>query len=215
MSEPIKVDIWSDVACPWCFIGKRRFEEAAARFDGEVEVEFHSYELSPDTPEDFPGTHRDYLVGRGFPAEQVDAMDARVGTIAESVGLHYDFAANRPTRTRRAHELIHLAKAHGLQAAMKERLMQAYFERGEHVGRIDDLVRMAGEVGLDETQARTALETGAYAAAVDEDIEAARRIGVRGVPFFVVDGRYGISGAQEAETFLRVLDDVRDGRAAR
>ncbi|MBO9577980.1 MAG: DsbA family oxidoreductase [Microbacteriaceae bacterium] len=214
MAAPIKVDIWSDVACPWCFIGKRRFEAAVAAFDGEVEVEYHSYELAPDTPVDYPGTHRDYLVSRGFPAEQIGAMDARVSGIAESVGLHYDFEANHPTRTLKAHELIHFAKANGRQAEMKERLMQAYFERGEHVGRIDDLVRMAGEIGLDESDARAALEAGTYAADVQADIQVAREIGVRGVPFFVFDMRVGVSGAQETSTFLEVLGNVRAEAAA-
>lgn len=212
MSEPIKVDIWSDVACPWCFIGKRKFEAAVAAFDGDVEVEYHSYELAPDTPVDYPGTHRDYLVSRGFPPEQIGAMDARVGAIAESVGLHYDFEANHPTRTLKAHELLHFAKARGRQSEMKERLMQAYFERGEHVGRIDDLVRMAGEVGLDEVEARAALESGAFADAVQEDIAAAREIGVQGVPFFVIDWKYGVSGAQETATFLEVLGNVKQER---
>jgi len=214
MAEPIKVDIWSDIACPWCFIGKRRFEAAVADFDGEVEVVYHSYELAPDTPEDYEGTHHDYLVGRGFPAEQIGAMDERVSSIAESLGLHYDYAANRPTRTLKAHELLHFAKANGRQNAMKERLMQAYFERGEHVGRIDELVRMAGEVGLDEHAARAALETGEYATAVQEDIAVAREIGVRGVPFFVFDMKYGVSGAQESATFLEVLDNVKAERAS-
>lgn len=213
MSQPIKVDIWSDVACPWCFIGKRRFEAAVAEFDGEVEVVYHSYELAPDTPEDYAGTHHDYLVSRGFPAEQIAAMDARVSSIAESLDLHYDYAANKPTRTLKAHELLHFAKAHGCQVEMKERLMQAYFERGEHVGRIDELVRMAGEVGLDEDAARAALVSGAYAAAVQEDISAARDIGVQGVPFFVFDMKYGVSGAQETATFLEVLGTVRSERS--
>ncbi|HWK19972.1 MAG TPA: DsbA family oxidoreductase [Microbacteriaceae bacterium] len=213
MSQPIKVDIWSDVACPWCFIGKRRFEAAVAEFDGEVEVVYHSYELAPDTPEDYAGTHHDYLVSRGFPAEQIAAMDARVSSIAESLDLHYDYAANKPTRTLKAHELLHFAKAHGRQVEMKERLMQAYFERGEHVGRIDELVRMAGEVGLDEDAARAALVSGAYAAVVQEDISAARDIGVQGVPFFVFDMKYGVSGAQETATFLEVLGTVRSERS--
>jgi predicted DsbA family dithiol-disulfide isomerase len=212
MSEPIKVDIWSDVACPWCFIGKRRFEAAVAEFDGEVEVEYHSYELAPDTPEDYAGSHQDYLVSRGFPADQVGAMDARVSGIASSLGLNYDYEHNHPTRTLRAHELIHFAKAHGRQVEMKERLMQAYFERGEHVGRVDELVRMAGEIGLDEAEAWAALESHEYAGAVQEDITAAREIGVTGVPFYVVDWKYGVSGAQETSTFLEVLGNVRTER---
>ena len=214
MSEPIKVDIWSDIACPWCFIGKRRFEAAAAEFDGEIEVEFHSYELAPDSPVDYPGTHRDYLESRGFPADQIGEMDARVTAIAQSLGLHYDYESNHPTRTLKAHELLHFAKAHGKQVEMKERLMQAYFERGEHVGRVADLVRMAGEIGLDEVAARAALESDEFATAVQEDISTARDIGVRGVPFFVFDMKYGVSGAQETATFLEVLNNVKTERAA-
>jgi len=213
MTATIKVDIWSDVACPWCFIGKRRFEAAVADFGGDVEVEYHAYELAPDAPEEFEGTHEDYLVSRGFPREQVAAMDARVSQLAEGVGLHYDYARNHPTRTRKAHELIAYAKSQGKQAAMTERLMSAYFERGEHVGRIDELVRMAGEVGLDEDGARAALETGAYAAEVQEDVRAAAEYGVRGVPFFVIDERYGVSGAQETATFVQVLTDVAQEKA--
>jgi len=211
---PIKVDIWSDVACPWCFIGKRRFEAAAERFDGDVEVEFHSFLLAPDTPEDFPGTHEDYLVSRGFPREQIAAMDARVSAIAESVGLHYDYASNHPTSTVKAHQLIHFAKAHGRQAEMKERLLQAYFERGEHVGRIDDLVGFAAELGLDPDEAREALETQRYLPDVEADFRLAAEYGIRGVPFYVIDGRYGVSGAQETATFLEVLENVRNEKAS-
>ncbi len=207
--EPIKVDIWSDVACPWCFIGKRRFEAAAEQFDGPVEVEFHSFLLAPDTPEDYPGTHEDYLAGRGFPREQIAMMDARVGGIAESVGLHYDMANNHPTSTVKAHQLIHFAKAHGKQAEMKERLLEAYFERGEHVGRIDDLVGFAAELGLDPDEAREALETERYLPDVEADFAQAAAYGINGVPFYVVDGKYGVSGAQETATFLEVLNNVK------
>ncbi len=214
MADPIKVDIWSDVACPWCFIGKRRFEAAVAEFGGDVDVEFHAYELAPDTPEDYEGTHAEYLASRGFPPEQIDAMLGRVSSIAETVGLHYDYEHNHPTRTLKAHELIAFAKSQGKQAEMKERLMAAYFERGEHVGRVDDLVRMAGEVGLDEQAARAALESGVYAGEVQQDIAQARAYGIQGVPFFVIDGKYGVSGAQETQTFIDVLNDVAQEKAS-
>jgi len=214
MAEPIKVDIWSDVACPWCYIGKRRFESAVAEFPGEVEVEYHSFELSPDMPEDFEGDHEEYLRSKGFPPEQLGAMLERVTQVAESVGLHYDYAANQPTNTLRAHELLHFAKAHGRQAEMKERLMSAYFVRGEHVGRIDELVRMAEELGLDGAAAREALVSRRYAAAVEADIRQAAAYGIRGVPFFVIDGRYGVSGAQESAVLLGVLSDVASGNVA-
>jgi len=210
----IKVDIWSDVACPWCYIGKRRFEAALGDFDGEVEVEYHSYELAPDTPEDFEGTHKDYLVSRGFPAEQIDAMDARIIAIGQTLGLDYDYEANKPTRTLLAHELIHYAKARGRQAEMKERLMAAYFERGEHVGRVEDLVAIAEELGFDGADVRRSLESHEYAGDVQIDIAGAQSIGVRGVPFFVFDRKYAVSGAQESGTFLDVLNAVSQERAS-
>ncbi len=214
MTQPIKIDIWSDIACPWCYIGKRRLETAVEGFDGEVEVEYHSYELAPDTPEDFAGSHAEYLEQKGFPASQIGDMLERVSAVAASVGLHYDYEANQPTRTLKAHELLHFAKAHGRQAAMKERLMSAYFVEGEHVGRIDDLVRLAEEVGLDGKAARAALVSGEHAAAVQADIQQAAAYGIRGVPFFVIDGKYGISGAQEPAVLLGVLNDVASGAAA-
>jgi len=209
----IKVDIWSDVACPWCYIGKRRFEAALERFEGDVVVEYHSFELAPDTPEDFAGSHKDYLVSRGFPAEQIDAMDARIVAIGGTLGLDYDYEANKPTRTLLAHELIHYAKARGRQAEMKERLLAAYFERGEHVGRIDDLVAIAAELGFDPDDVRRSLESHEYAEHVQIDIAGAQSIGVRGVPFYVFDRKYAISGAQEPETFLDVLNAVSAERA--
>ena len=208
MSSPTKVDTWSYSAAPWCYSGKRRLEAAVAAFDGEVEVEYHSYELAPDTPVDFEGSQADYLAQKGFPAAEIPTMLERVSEIARTVGLDYDYDVNQPTRTLKAHELLHFAKAHGRQVEMKERLMTAYFERGEHVGRIEDLVTMAEEVGIDPTATRRALESGEFAQAVQADIQQAAAYGIRGVPFFVVDGKYGVSGAQESAVLLRVLNDA-------
>ena len=216
---PIKVDIWSDVACPWCYIGKRRFEAGAGQFigggDGRgVEVEFHSFELSPDTPVDFEGNEIDYLARhKGISAEQADQMLRQVTGIAEQVGLEYHFESLQHTNTVKAHELIHFAKAHGRQAEMKERLLKAYFIEGGHVGRIDDLVSYAGEIGLDPDQARTALQTGSYLPDVRQDQAAAAEYGINGVPFYVIDERYGVSGAQEPATFAQVLEQVWQERS--
>ena len=210
MSAPIKVDVWSDIACPWCFIGKRKFEAGAAEFGGEVEVEYHSYELSPDTPVDFDGSARDYLITRGFPAEQIDGMLTRVTGIAESVGLHYDYDALQHTNTVLGHQLIHYAKAHGRQLEMKERLLAAYFEEGKHVGRIDDLAGLAAEIGLDRDDVVRSLTAEEYLPDVRADQALALEYGIQGVPFFVIDGRYGVSGAQDAATFASVLSQVRD-----
>ncbi|WP_255467028.1 DsbA family oxidoreductase [Aeromicrobium senzhongii] len=205
----VKVDIWSDIACPWCFVGKRRFERAVADWDGDVEVEFHSFELAPDTPVDFEGSEVDFLAHhKGMDPAQVAQMLQQMTVLAAEEGLSYDFDALRHTKTLLAHQALHFAKAHGRQSELKERLLSAYFEQGRHVGRIDELVELATEVGLDGEDLRRDLESGRYAADVDADIAQARAYGITGVPFFVFDGRLGVSGAQAPETFREVLERV-------
>jgi predicted DsbA family dithiol-disulfide isomerase len=214
-SDPIKVDIWSDIACPWCYIGKRKFEAAVATSGIPVEVEFHSFELSPDTPVETTGTHRDFLAThKGIPADHAQRMLERVTGIAEAVGLHYDFDALQTTNTVLGHQLLHYAKAHGAQAAMTERLMKAYFEEGRHVGRIEDLADLAAEIALDREDVVRSLSADEYLDAVRADVALAGELGIRGVPFFVLEGKYGVSGAQEAQTFANVLKQVVDERDA-
>ena len=218
VAKTLKVDIWSDIACPWCYIGKRKFERAVEQFSTEgreVEVEFHSFELSPDTPVDFEGSEVDFLVAhKGLPADQVEQMLERVGSIAESVGLHYDFDALRHTNTVRAHQVLHLAKTKGLQSELKERLLRAYFEEGRHVGRAEDLADLAAEVGLDRDEVIVALESEEFLPDVRADINQARAYGISGVPFFVIDQKYGISGAQESETFVQALGQAWEEKTA-
>nr|WP_221234200.1 DsbA family oxidoreductase [Terrimesophilobacter mesophilus] len=215
VSEAIKVDIWSDVQCPWCYIGKRKFEAGAAQFGGDVEVEYHSFELAPDTPVDFGGTPADYLAQRkGLPHDQVSQMLDRVTGIAASVGLDYDYDSVHQTNTVKAHELIHYAKSKGRQLDMKERLLEAYFVKGEHVGRIDDLADIAAGIGFDRGDVVRALESNEFLPAVKADVAQAQEYGIQGVPFFVIDGKYGISGAQEAATFAAALQQVRDEKEA-
>jgi predicted DsbA family dithiol-disulfide isomerase len=214
-TSPIKVDIWSDIACPWCFIGKRKFEAAVAASGIPVEVEYHSFELSPTTPVEMEGTHADFLAEHmGVGPDQAQAMLDRVSGIAESVGLHYDYDALQTTNTVLGHQAIHYAKAQGKQLEMKERLMKAYFEEGRHVGRIPELADLAAEIGLDRDDVVRSLESGEYRDAVRADIALAGELGIRGVPFFVLEGKYGVSGAQEAATFANVLQQVADEREA-
>ncbi|MBN8423149.1 DsbA family oxidoreductase [Microbacterium esteraromaticum] len=214
MSEPISIDIWSDIACPWCYIGKRNLEAgiAATASDEDapqVNITFHSFELAPDTPVDFDGDEIDFLSGhKGMPREQVEQMLAHVTDVAAQAGLQYRFDLLQHTNTVKAHEVLHFAKSKGLQHEMEERLMSAYFTEGRHVGRIDDLVALAVEVGLDEDETRTALESNAHLDDVRADQAQARAYGINGVPFFVIDGQYGVSGAQPAETFANVLRDL-------
>jgi len=215
VSEPIKVDIWSDVQCPWCYIGKRKFEAGAAAFGEDVEVEYHSFELAPDTPVDFDGTPVDYLSQRkGIPVAQVHEMLERVTSIASSVGLDYDYDHVHQTNTVISHELIHFAKSKGRQLDMKERLLEAYFIKGEHVGRIEDLADIAAEIGFDRAEVVAALESHEFLADVKADVALAQEYGIQGVPFFVIDGKYGVSGAQEAEVFANVLTQVKTEREA-
>ena len=215
MSEAIKVDVWSDIACPWCYIGKRKFEAGVAAFGGQVEVEYHSFELAPDTPVDFDGSEVDFLVQhKGFPAEQIKPMLERVTGIAAEVGLDYDYDALQHTNTVKAHQLIHYAKAHGKQIEMKERLLRAYFVEGRHVGRDADLADLAAEIGLDRADALRALEADEYLDDVRADQQQAISYGIQGVPFFVIDGKYGVSGAQSPETFTGVLTKVTEERVA-
>lgn len=216
----LKVDVWSDVACPWCYIGKRRFAEGVRRFrdaggDQDVEIEYHSFELAPDVPEGFDGSVVDYLSNRrGIPVAQVHEMIDRVSELANAEGIDADFHAVHQTRTRKAHELLHLAKARGLQGAMKERLLSAYFVEGRHVGQVDTLADMAVEVGLDRAEVLDALANGTYVADVQADIDQARAYGISGVPFFVIDGRYGISGAQSPDSFAAGLTQAAGDRVA-
>ena len=209
MNNSVKVDIWSDIACPWCFIGKRRFETAAAEFaesGGVLEVEYHSFELAPDTPVSFDGTEVDFLVShKGMDAATVRQMLAQMTDLAAGEGLSYDFDSLQHTNTVKAHELLHHAKEKGRQLDMSERLFAAYFEEGRHVGRIEDLADLAAEIGLDREEARTALAADTHLPAVAADKEQAIAYGITGVPFFVIDGRLGVSGAQDPAVLLEVL----------
>ena len=210
--SPLKIDIWSDVQCPWCYIGKRKFERGMELFGQPVEIEYHSFELAPDTPVDFEGSTLDYLAERkGLSPEHVAQMLDNVTNIAAEVGLTYDFGSVHQTNTRKAHELLHFAKAHGKQSEMKERLLAAYFVEGQHVGQMNSLADLAAEVGLDRADVTRSLEQGEYADAVEADVQQAAEYGISGVPFYVIDGKFGISGAQSPETFAAALKQAADG----
>ncbi len=214
VTDAIKIDVWSDIACPWCYIGKRNLETglAAASADPDapdVEVVYHSFELSPDTPVDFDGDIADFLSEhKGISREQAAQMHEHVTGIAANSGLTYRFDLLQHTNTVKAHELLHFAKAEGRQHEVAERLMSAYFTEGRHVGRIDDLVTLAAEAGLDADAAREALESDRYLPDVRADQAQAQAYGIQGVPFFVIDGKYGVSGAQPAEAFTQILRQV-------
>ena len=206
MTKTIKIDVWSDVACPWCYIGKRKLENAISQFaeqGGQVEVEYHSFLLNPDMPVDYEGSQREYLSQhKGIPLAQVEAMSDRVRGIAASVGLNYDFENQIMTNSILAHQLIQFAKTKGKEAEMKERLLAAHFVEAKHIGRVKVLADLAAEAGLDREEALAALANNAYMPAVEQDFATAREFGITGVPFFVIDNKYGISGAQDSSVFL-------------
>lgn len=215
MSSPITVHVWSDIACPWCFVGKRRFERAVADFDGDVVVEYHSFELAPDTPVDFEGSEVDFLARhKGMPEAQVAQMLGQMTALAAGEGLAFDFASVRHTKTLLAHQALHHAKSHGKQLELVERLFSAYFEQGRHVGRAEELAALAAEVGIDRADLLEALADGRHAPAVEADIAAAQQLGIQGVPFYVIDDRYGISGAQSPDVFRSALERAVQDRAA-
>lgn len=210
MSTPVKVDIWSDIACPFCYIGKRRFEAAVEASDVLVEIEFHSFELAPDAIDGVPGGHAAYLADRmGVSLEEALQMESRTRGAAAEVGIHVNYDVLRQTRTLKAHELLHHAKQYDLQVPLKERLMAAYFTEGRHVGSISELADLAAEVGLDRAEAVRSLELGELRGAVEADRRRAEGYGVRGVPFFVFDEKYAVAGAQDTSVFREVLEKAQ------
>jgi predicted DsbA family dithiol-disulfide isomerase len=209
------VEIWSDIACPWCHIGKRRFEAALAAFEhaDQVTVTWRSFELDPDAPAERPGERAAHLAAKyGSSIEQARAMQDQMTEVAAGEGLDFRFDRARDGSMFDAHRIIHLAAAHGLQDAMEERLMRAHLSEGELMSDHAALARLAGEVGLPEDEVREVLATDQYADAVREDERTAASLGISAVPFFVIDRQFGASGAQSPE----VLGDLlRRGWEAR
>ncbi|MFP4600428.1 MAG: DsbA family protein [Persicimonas sp.] len=206
----MKIEIWSDIVCPWCYIGKRRLESALAEFDEDVELEWKSFELDRSAPKKADGPLDEALAKKyGMSLEKARQMMAQMTDTAAQEGLEFDFASAQGGNTFDAHRLLHLAKAKGLQAELKERLMSAYMVEGRPISEPDELVELAAEVGLDADEARRVLDGGAFEDAVRRDEAEARQVGVRGVPFFLIDEEIGIPGAQPAETLLDVLQRVR------
>jgi predicted DsbA family dithiol-disulfide isomerase len=209
----MKVEIWSDVVCPWCYIGKRRFETALAGFDqaDEVDVVWRSFQLNPAHPRGVHERHGDHLAAKlGRTLDEVRELTANVTALAAAEGLEYHFEMYTVVNTIDAHRLTHLAKAQGLGSELHERLFRAQLVEGEVLDDADTLVRLAVEVGVPKEDARRVLESDECASDVAADIDEARALGATGVPFFVVDRRYGVSGAQSSDVFLQVLERARD-----
>jgi predicted DsbA family dithiol-disulfide isomerase len=205
----MKVEIWSDVVCPWCYIGKRRFESALSQFShrDDVEVVWRSFELDPSAPARRTGDNAERLAAKyGMSLQEAIASQDRLTTLATLEGLDFRFDLAQSGNTFDAHRVLHLAAQHGVQGDLKERLFRAYFSDGEPIGDAETLVRLAAEVGLPTDEAKAVLTSGTYTEAVRAEEREATELGITGVPFFVVDRRYGVSGAQPAEVLLGVLD---------
>jgi predicted DsbA family dithiol-disulfide isomerase len=201
------VEVWTDVVCPWCYIGKRRLETALAGFDtADVAVRFRSFELDPHHPPVVAGSIHERLAAKlGGTVEAARMMTDRVTGVAADDALDLRFDLVRPASSFDAHRLVHYAQSVGLQGPMLERLHRAHFTEGEVISDRVVLARLAGEVGLDEGDSGRMLLAGDYGDAVREDEDLAAQLGIRGVPFFVLDRRYGISGAQPADVLLDAL----------
>jgi len=204
----MKVEIWSDVMCPFCYIGKRHFEQAIEKlpFKNEIEVDWKSYQLNPEYHNTNGENVYEYLSrSKGMPVEQAKQMTNQVVDMAANAGLKLNFDTNIPGNTFDAHRLIHLAAQHGLQDLAEEKLFEAHFVRAKNIEDVNVLLALAAEIGLDETVAAEALNSDQFAEAVRYDIYESQNLGIRGVPYFVMDRKYGVSGAQPVEAFTEAL----------
>ncbi|MFP5361367.1 MAG: DsbA family oxidoreductase [Thermoleophilia bacterium] len=206
------VEIWSDIACPWCYVGKRRFEAALARYEhrDEVDVSWRSFELDPAAPAERSGDGATHLAQKyGISRDEALAMQAKMTETAAGDGLDFRFEIARGGNTFDAHRLAHLAAAHGLQDAMQERLMRAYLTEGELISDGATLERLGIEVGLPEDEVRDLLAGDRFAREVRDDERSAALLGIQAVPFFVVDRAIGASGAHPPEQLLELLRQAR------
>jgi len=210
----MKVEIWSDVMCPFCYIGKRRFEMALEQFPhkDDVEIIWKSFQLNPNMETDPRKNINEYLAEhKGISLEQAKMMNDRVTDMAREVGLQYDFDKAIVANSFDAHRLSHFAKQFGKQNEMEERLFKAYFSEGKNTADHETLVQLAADAGLDAVKTRTMLSENDFSDDVEQDIYEAQQVGARGVPFFVFDNSYAVSGAQPAQLFLQVLNKVFEG----
>jgi predicted DsbA family dithiol-disulfide isomerase len=208
--KKLRIDVWSDIACPWCYVGKRRLEAALARFphQGDVEIVWRAFELDPSAPREIDRTvsYAQRLARKyGSTLSQAEGMIARMTDVARADGLDFHFERIRPGNTFDAHRILHLAAEKGIQDAVKERFLRAYLTEGEPIGDPETLVRLAAEAGLSADEVRALLASDSLAAEVRADEDEARELGIGGVPFFVLGGRYAVSGAQPADLFFQAL----------
>ncbi|MFC0029708.1 DsbA family protein [Micromonospora chaiyaphumensis] len=209
----MEIEIYADVVCPWCWIGKRRLEQALERYDGEVTVRFRPFQLDP-TPVTEPKPLIEALGDKFGGRDKAEGMAAHVTQVAKGAGIDMNFDRAVAANTFEAHRLVRFATERGRAAELVERLYRAHFQDGVDVGSTDALVKLAAEVGLDETEAREYLESNLGRREVAADLSAAHQLGVSSVPTFVLAGKYAVTGAQEPETMLAALHEVAQREAS-
>ena len=209
----MNIEIWSDIACPFCYIGKRKLEKAIKKLpeSSSIQIEWKSFQLNPDLETNEAQNTLDYLSQtKGWTQAQTIQMTAQVAAMGREEGLNFDFTQTVVANTKKAHRLLHLAKEKCKQDALKESLFQAYFIEGKNIDQQEVLLHCADSVGLDRDEAKQVLDLRNFDAAIDHDLYESRLIGVQGVPFFVFDRKFGISGAQPDEVFDRTLRQALD-----
>lgn len=202
------VEIWSDIACPWCYVGKRRFEAALGEYEGaaDLSVTFRSFELDPSAPAETPGDRTERLAAKyGMTVEEARAAEAQLTAVAAEAGLVFRFDIARSANTFDAHRVVHLAREHGVGAAAKERLLRAHFTEGRLLSDPDTLVALGSDVGIPEDETRELLAGDRFAEAVREEEHTATALGITAVPTFVVDRQLAVSGAQSPQVLLSLL----------
>ncbi|GAA4725667.1 putative dithiol-disulfide isomerase, DsbA family [Promicromonospora umidemergens] len=211
MTESIKVDIWVDIVCPFCYIATSRFEVAVSQVAVPVDIEYHSFQLMPDLPEDYEGSNaeffRDY---RGIPPEELEERSRPLIRMTAEAALPYRLRDIQQASTLKAHQLLHHAKARGRQVDAAAALYRAHFAEGKHIGHLDVLLAIAEGLGLDRADVERSLVSEQHLGDVRADTDRAGQLGIQVVPFFVFENTYSLSGAQEIETLVDVLTQMRN-----
>lgn len=218
----MEVEIWSDIMCPFCYIGKRRFENALQNFEykDEVNITWRSFQLNPDTETDPDANITEYLAkAKGWSQDQAQQMNQRVTNMAADEGLEYNMDYAVVANSHDAHRLVQFAKDRGKADEVEEALFRAYFTNGENIADHQTLIKLAESIGIDPTETKSILESEKYANAVNHDIQLAQNINITGVPFFLFNRKFAVTGARETEVFLKALKqswnaNVRDQQEA-
>ncbi|WP_342415500.1 DsbA family oxidoreductase [Paenibacillus sp. FSL R10-2782] len=214
-STLVTVDVWSDIACPFCYMGTTALQQAIDQFEHghSVQVVYHSFQLNPELPEEYAQSANEFLAHEmRVPVAQAAAMNQELSVRAATLGLKFQTDSMILTNTRRAHRLIHFARKHGQQVEMVKRLFRAHYTDSLHIGHYDVLADLADKVGLDRQKALATLESDAFEDAVKADLSHAQKLGIKGVPFILLNGKYTLTGAQPVGSYLKALQAAWEDR---